>query len=572
MSSIVVEMSGDEAKLLRSLQRVIAKQNQTENGMKKVERSSKRAGRGVEKSFGSQAAGHLKTFATGLIGAGGILAGIQLVNRELQRMVDLGKEVANITVTDAAAKQNLIRNLAGTSKEQKQQVLKGVEQISETTNVEQKFIAEAAAQGLSASGQDIDSTMKALDFAARAFAEAPDQIAMAVGALLDLGKVTGSSDPLVNAGFQQFVAANSRVVSPQEQARNIPRALIGFQGSGGTSQEAAAVFAAVSNAAADITGEQTGTAMISLGDQLKEFFKEDAAARGVLRRAGISEERADQMSFVERRNLLRENERLAKRFEESASFERKTKAPILDLVLKPQSLAAREFERVFAAANQPDQQFKDMAQDTLASRDLVESEEVAKVRRMAKEAGESAALADKKNAMVSELRSMLEDMLDRSGASGTQKMFELKSFDLSTYFGDADPEKAVADIIERLESRRDTLRRPPNVIRDRQIDDAPIKNPLQVWSHWLQGLGLPTTPTIPGVNPDQAQNAPVATVLNDLIIELRKLQEGGTTADAIKEAAEDLKQAAESQRKAAEAQEKAANKQANPRRNRNANN
>lgn len=66
MATLNVEMTGDEAKLFRSLQKIVGQQNKMKKGFEDVEKSGKKAGDATEKSFGQKAIKGLADFAAGL--------------------------------------------------------------------------------------------------------------------------------------------------------------------------------------------------------------------------------------------------------------------------------------------------------------------------------------------------------------------------------------------------------------------------------------------------------------------------------------------------------------------------
>ena len=66
MAQVVVEMSSDEAKLYRGMQRIIEQQRRMDRGNKTVKNSGREAGRQHEQSFGARASASLATYATGL--------------------------------------------------------------------------------------------------------------------------------------------------------------------------------------------------------------------------------------------------------------------------------------------------------------------------------------------------------------------------------------------------------------------------------------------------------------------------------------------------------------------------
>lgn len=70
MPQLVVEMTGDEAKLWKSLDRIVKKNKQMEGSFKKVGDQSRRSGNKARASWGAKQIGELKGYAAGLIGVG----------------------------------------------------------------------------------------------------------------------------------------------------------------------------------------------------------------------------------------------------------------------------------------------------------------------------------------------------------------------------------------------------------------------------------------------------------------------------------------------------------------------
>jgi hypothetical protein len=66
MAQVVVEMSGDEAKLFRAYQRIIDQASKLDNANKQVKSSASSAGQEVERTFGGRAAASLQSYITGM--------------------------------------------------------------------------------------------------------------------------------------------------------------------------------------------------------------------------------------------------------------------------------------------------------------------------------------------------------------------------------------------------------------------------------------------------------------------------------------------------------------------------
>lgn len=332
-SDVVFTMTGDEAKALRAAERAMQKMiemgqkvDQLNAKQKQTTQATEETGISVDKVW----AGFQR-----LAGAAGISVGIAsaigLINRQLQETLRLQEEAAQTQVTLASAQRDLVRNLPGRSAADVNRTLTAAGTIARDTGVSEVIINQALASAVSASGGAIDPSIAAVRQSAMFLADKPDAIAEFAGALLDIGKVTGRpDDALVNQGLLTFVGAMSRVVDPGRMAKNIPRALIGASKFGATPQQAAALFAVQTVGAADITGEMSGTAVISLVQQMEEFFKGGGG------------------DFGQRLAALHADPRLAQRFLKGASFERTSVGPIRELISDPNSPMARLFRENLA--------------------------------------------------------------------------------------------------------------------------------------------------------------------------------------------------------------------------------
>lgn len=276
-----------------------------------------------EKSFGAAALASLKTYAAGVLS---IAAAYRYVTAELRAQQDLTDRAQQQKLGVSETRNVLIRNLVGASPSQIQSVIGQNQSLAKQLGVSESVINLARADTLSATGGDIQASLNATQVGARFLKDQPGAIAQFAGSLTDLSKVTGTNDASVNLGLLTTVGGLSRVVNPQAQAQNIPRSLIGQLSFGSTPQEAAALFAAITTASADIQGATSGTGSVSLAEQLSRF--EPFGGKG---------------TTGERIRALQQNRALAEQFLGDASFEKTVLGPIRQLLLDPTSDAARAF-------------------------------------------------------------------------------------------------------------------------------------------------------------------------------------------------------------------------------------
>lgn len=231
------------------------------------------------KTFGKGAVDRLALFAGGIAP---VAATIKLITDELKSQVDLIDKAAQTQLSLVPSRQNLIDNLAGSTPEEINRVLAKLQSISLRRGVPEAITNDALGSAISASGKDVASSVAAVDFAARRFADRPENIAGFSGSLLDLNDVTGSSDPRVSAGLLVNIAQQARLTKATQINKNAPKALTNLVGFGATREGAAALFSTISNAIKDAEGEVTKTAVINVGKELDAFRNRATGLSGFL--------------------------------------------------------------------------------------------------------------------------------------------------------------------------------------------------------------------------------------------------------------------------------------------------
>lgn len=274
---------------------------------------------------------------------------VQLITEELRVQQEMIDRRAATQVTVGESRNVLLRNLVGQDEATIRGTLQSAAQIATDTGVSEVAINQALASAVSATGGNIPLAVDLVRDAAKFLADRPAEIGEFAGTLGDLTRVTNVADARTSLGLLSRVGQLSRITSPALQARNIAPALIGTMAFGGDAATSGALFAALTTGTGDVSGERTGTALISLAQQL------DEAARGAGTFAKTFQPGEIQgTSLAERIRFLQQQPELARRFVERASFERKAVGPIRQLLTEPDSQIAREL----AAAQQ---QFGDLA-------------------------------------------------------------------------------------------------------------------------------------------------------------------------------------------------------------------
>jgi len=255
----------ERAKAADALKRV-------ESQIKNVDEAGKKVDGTLTNAFGAGKTALLGSFATV---AGGVAttvgAGIKIIVDELRAAQALADKAAATQLSVAASRNVVIRNLPGASESQIQEVLTQNAGLASSTGVSETAINQARASALSASGGNVGASLDATEIAAKFLADRPGEIGDFAGSLLDLSKVTGSTDAKVNLGLLSAVGGLSRITDQRQQATNIPAALIGARGFGFNTAESASLFSALTTGSGDLTGASSGTATVQFARQLSEF-------------------------------------------------------------------------------------------------------------------------------------------------------------------------------------------------------------------------------------------------------------------------------------------------------------
>lgn len=345
-----------------------------------------------EQSFGKQALGQLKSYAVGVLSVG---TAVQAITSELRMQQEMVDRAASAKTTVSESRNIVIRNtdnanVAG-------QVLAENSALATKLGISEVPVNLARASALSATGGDIQASLAAVDIASQFLKDSPTAIPQFAGSLTDLAKVTGTNDALTNLGLLKKVGELSRVVDSNAQAQNIPRALIGMRAMGATTAEASAAFAALTSASADLQGATSGTAGISLAEQLRSFMPE-AASMG----AAISALQADPEK--------------AKAFLADASFEKIALGPIEQLLLNPNSEAAKAYRANLAAV--PDNTgLRAKGQESLDAFSINELNQTEQRKRGLRAFGESEGVASPDLLSADEL-AIVKEGLVRGGLTG----------------------------------------------------------------------------------------------------------------------------------------------------------
>jgi hypothetical protein len=286
MAQVVVEMSGDEAKLFRSYQKIIDQAAKLDQKHKELKKSSADAGQQAEQSFGGQAAAAIGKYAAGMM----TLATATRVFGEAMAFNKANTDAAIQSVEKLIATRSQLQQVSeGAGGGDRQQMENFANQLS------MRGISRAAAQDLV--------------FSARSekFTGSEDEVARLIGAnymsasdaRTFAGQVPGIFDykvsPIEGIAGAAYGAKTSRL-NAAEYASMLPKAAAAAELAGGTPAEAFALAAMLprkNERGAEYAATFAG--QLAMGKGSKQF-----AGKGVMGMVDV----LGGMSEAQRRELL----------------------------------------------------------------------------------------------------------------------------------------------------------------------------------------------------------------------------------------------------------------------------
>ena len=396
---VQIKYTSDDSDLVASQRRQIAAQDKVIGRLREQKKVQDESDASNRRLVGTLMTG-AKAYLGMLAGGGGVLATQKMITAELQKQVDLQDKQSRAQTTQAQAEAQLRRNLVGMDEAQIRQITEQqIPEMARRTGVSQKDLTLASAQAVSQSGGNVNAAMRAVEIAAQFMPDQPGSLGLSSGALLAMGQATGTQDATVNLGLLSKIGQLSPIADAGMQARNIPKAVIGQLAHGSSAQGAGALFASLAFGAADVTGESSGTAAISLAEQMKGF--------GGL--AGIDSTRG-------RIAALQRDPAMAQRFLAGASFEKKFSGVIEQLLTDPSSAVARAYSSNLTSIADADLgAVGRSAIQTVSAGRFASAEDLR--RRMAV-AVESNLTTDPNAGIAGVVANELPELIDSAGASG----------------------------------------------------------------------------------------------------------------------------------------------------------
>lgn len=281
MAGVVVELSGDEAKLLRSMQKVIEQNAKVGDSFGKLGKDGKKSSDSIASAFEAGA----KNLTSMVTGVAAVTAGVQVLSDVQQKFVEQMKASLALVKDLATAQQEAAKNLAGNDEKTISDALtKTVPEIAKSTSFSD-LSKITTALGSSASIVGEDKARSAVEVSAQLTRFKKDDLQSTATSTADIMKAAQIS----GKEAMSLLLTSGAVARPEELpklAGGASRAIYAGVDASPTqapveaAKDTAALFAVFSKV--DKKGESAATATIQMIDLLRETFnptRDDKAKR-----------------------------------------------------------------------------------------------------------------------------------------------------------------------------------------------------------------------------------------------------------------------------------------------------
>ena len=218
-------------------------------------------------------------FAKSISGAASMAAGyvsvqgaLNLISKEWDAIEQRQNRALETQKTLAQVQRAAVLNLGVDPNWDAAKLTDTITAMSKRAGVDEKTLTRVAGDALSARGDSsIESTMTAIETAAKILPDDAEGLKTLTAATMDLQKMLGGSAES-NIGYLQSVGATSRVTSLKFMAENATPAIAGLTKFGGSKEEAGALFSMFSGSMVDTTGATSKSASLNLAKQLEAFL------------------------------------------------------------------------------------------------------------------------------------------------------------------------------------------------------------------------------------------------------------------------------------------------------------
>lgn len=209
----------------------------------------------------------------------GVQQAVQQVNEYLEKQRELSKSAAESQRELAKAQAETLKNLVGLTAIQQNELLnEAIPQILQSSGTSDGRIIAQALGGAVSGGATPEQAKDAVLNSAIANRLTPEKIGSSASAAIDLGKATGTADTRANLALLLSTGTQSRIEDPLKLAQNLAPSLtnavatVPGQDQEEATRQAAGLFAVLTQAATDTSGEKSRTATIQFTSELGKFF------------------------------------------------------------------------------------------------------------------------------------------------------------------------------------------------------------------------------------------------------------------------------------------------------------
>jgi len=266
---ISIDMTGKPDELLAQYGRVIRKQGQVINQLKRAGRESKKQERRTLPFLG-----RWQTQLTGLIGTyAGLQQGISLVVAEHQRTIERGQAAADTQVriakTAASAYMAIPAHLGADKAFDLTAIVDRVQRQTKLSQAELYGAATTVGSTIGSGSAALyeQSVLQAARLARYTGGEGDASLFAQVGT--NVSQLLGTDDPRVALGLMTRLGAAVKMTSPTQQAKVFPQALAGITAFEGDVERSAELFAAISTVVGDPEGRKTMVAAQNIAARLR---------------------------------------------------------------------------------------------------------------------------------------------------------------------------------------------------------------------------------------------------------------------------------------------------------------
>lgn len=423
MAKVSVNFQSDDKEVVAAIDKMNRKLAELQAANARLAAQSQDSAKKTKDGLESAVVGAAKSAAAYMT----IANAINVVNTELEHKLRLEKESLDLQVQSAPAQRDFLSNMGFATQAEQNKQLQALEAISKKHGVPVAQLYRPGGYAMSGSGGDFDRALEALDYAVgigRGDEGSTRSLAMGYQSVARASETGSIKDA---TGIMAAFGGVSNVTSQKDIAENLAPAFGSVKGFGGRDAEAGALISMFTTAMTDTTGQHSGTAAISLAEQLASFLPESDTHtfRGGKKR--LDRKGTGLSSTDERIAYMQANPALLEQFMATASFEKKALIPSRDLLTAGTGTAQQYAQNKQAFS---DEQRKAQQQNLADILDQPELQNTANTIQGLQAATQNIQLKEMQQALNSGSRDAFKVMRDKMGYNSYATRAVMMSNDL----------------------------------------------------------------------------------------------------------------------------------------------